>query len=156
SSAPTATGPNIRSAAAAPNAILHVRIALDFHARSGMGHGAGTRRTDLVCVFPQIAASELRRLRLPSLGPGRELGLGQLDIERALLGVEHDHVAVPDKPDRTAHGRLGADMAHAEAARRAGETAVGDERHLVAHALAVKRGGGGEHLAHAGAPLRAL
>ena len=51
---------------------------------------------------------------------------------------------------------FGADMADAEAARRAGEAAVGDERHLVAHALAIDGGGGRQHLAHAGAAARAL
>ena len=58
--------------------------------------------------------------------------------------------------DRAADRRLRADMADAEAARRAGEAAVGDERDLVAHALAVERRRGGEHLAHAGAAARAL
>ncbi len=39
---------------------------------------------------------------------------------------------------------------------RAGEAAVGDQRHLVAHALAVERRGRRQHLAHAGAAARAL
>ena len=47
-------------------------------------------------------------------------------------------------------------MADAEAARRAGEPAVGDERDLVAHALAVESRGGGQHLAHAGTAARPL
>src|SRR6202521_1741407 len=42
-------------------------------------------------------------------------------------------------------------MADAKAAGGAGEAAVGDERDLAAHALAVKRRCGSEHLAHAGA-----
>src|SRR5512144_2346278 len=47
-------------------------------------------------------------------------------------------------------------MADAKAAGRAREAAVGDERHLVAHALAVERSRGREHLAHAGAAFGAL
>ncbi len=47
-------------------------------------------------------------------------------------------------------------MADAEAAGGAGEASVGDQRHLVAHALSIERGGGGKHLAHAGTALRPL
>src|SRR3712207_8074959 len=44
------------------------------------------------------------------------------------------------------HRRLRPDVADAEAAGRAGEAAVGDQRHLVAHALAVDRRGDAQHL----------
>ena len=47
-------------------------------------------------------------------------------------------------------------MADAEAARGAGEAPVGDQSHLVAGSLAVKRCRGGKHLAHAGAALGPL
>src|SRR5665811_56128 len=47
-------------------------------------------------------------------------------------------------------------MPHAEAARGTGEPSVSDERNLVAHALAIERRGGRQHLAHAGAALGAL
>ena len=67
-----------------------------------------------------------------------------------------DDVAVLEQRDRPADGRLGADVADAEAARGAGEAAVGDQRDLVAHALAVERRRGRQHLAHAGAALGAL
>ena len=50
----------------------------------------------------------------------------------------------------------GPDMADAEAAGGAGEAAVGDQRHLLAHALAGERRGRRQHLAHAGAADRAL
>ena len=72
------------------------------------------------------------------------------------VGVDLDDVAVADQPDRAADRRLRPDMADAEAARRAGETAVGDQRDFVARALAVKRGRRRQHLAHAGAAARAL
>jgi hypothetical protein len=82
--------------------------------------------------------------------------LVELDIERAGGGVDDDHVAVAQQADRAADRRLRPDMADAEAARGAGEAAVGDQRHLVAHALAVDRRRGRQHLAHAGAALGAL
>src|SRR5688572_17371477 len=44
-------------------------------------------------------------------------------------------------------------MADAETARTAREATIGDECHFVAHALSVKRSGGGKHFAHAGAAL---
>src|SRR5690606_23852274 len=40
--------------------------------------------------------------------------------------------------------------------RRTREAAVGDQRHLLAHSLPGESGSGGQHLAHAGAALRAL
>ena len=61
-----------------------------------------------------------------------------------------------DQRDRAADRRLRPDMADAEAARGAGETSVGDQRDLLALALAVERRGGGEHLAHAGTAARAF
>ena len=67
-----------------------------------------------------------------------------------------DDVAVAQQRDRAADRGLGADMADAEAARRAGEPSVGDQRDLAAHALAVERGGGRQHLTHAGAALGTL
>src|SRR5579883_897369 len=47
-------------------------------------------------------------------------------------------------------------MADAEAARRTGEAPVGDERDLVARALAIERCRRRQHLAHAGAAARAF
>ena len=94
--------------------------------------------------------------RLP-FGPAlRQFLVGEFHVDGALDGVDRDDVAVLEQPDRAAHGRLRPDMADAEAAGRAGEAAVGDERDLVAHALAVERRRGREHLAHAGAAARAL
>jgi hypothetical protein len=71
------------------------------------------------------------------------------------LGVDLDDVAVLQQRDRAADRRLRPDMADAEAAGRAGEAAVGDQRDLAAHALAVERRRGRQHLAHAGAALAA-
>ena len=47
-------------------------------------------------------------------------------------------------------------MADTETTRTAGEAPIGDERHLLAQALPVKRRRGGKHLAHAGSTLGAF
>src|SRR5712691_474006 len=135
---------------------LDIRIGLLLRLATRMGDGAVDRRANLFRVFPQVAGSKIVIARLPAFFAAGELLGGQLYVERALLGVELDDVTVLHQRDRPADRGLGADMADAETARRARETAVGDQRHLAAHALAVKRRGGGEHLTHAGAALRAL
>src|SRR6185437_8223099 len=150
-------GIKIRPAATAANMpSLHICIAHHFHATAGMGNGASSRRTDLVRIFPQITTAEGACRRLPTLLALSELALAELDIERPIFGVEHDHVAVAKERDRTATCRLGADMADTEAARGTREAPIGDQRELVAHALAVERRRSRQHLAHAGATLRAL
>src|SRR5690606_21906798 len=94
--------------------------------------------------------------RLPGLAALGQRGLIDFELDRARLGIDGDHVAVHDQRDRAAVGRLGADVANAETPRGAREAPVGDQRDALAHALPVERGGRGEHLAHAGASLRAF
>ena len=74
----------------------------------------------------------------------------------AALDVEDDRVAVAHGRDRAAARRLRRDVADHQAVRRAREAAVGDQRDLVAEALADERAGHVQHLAHAGAAGRAL
>src|SRR5215467_11271074 len=100
---------------------LNIGIAGHFHLGAGMGDGTSARRPNLVLVFPQGAAPKRRRLWLPLLCPAVELVLAQLDVERSLLGIEDDHVAVAEEPDRTADGGLGPNMSDAKSARGAGE-----------------------------------
>src|SRR6185312_8700393 len=136
---------------------LAVRIALLLGRAARMRHRTVDGRADLLGVLPQVAGGcRVVAARLPC-----RLALGQFlirqpDIERAGGGVDLDDVTVLEQADRTADGGLGADMADAEAARRAGEAAVGDQRHLLAHALAVERRRGRQHLAHARAAARSL
>src|SRR3984957_674722 len=118
-------------------AALGIRITRILGTAARMGHRAITRRPDLLGIFPQIARPIFLGARLPGLGAGGKLGVAQLDVQRALLGIELDDVAVTKKPDRTTHGGLRPDMADAKTARRAGETAVGDQRALAGHALPV-------------------
>ena len=75
---------------------------------------------------------------------------------RVVLGVDGDRVAVLDDGERAADEGFGRDVADDEAVAAAGETAVGDERDVLAEALAHDGAGGPEHLAHAGAALRAF
>src|SRR3954453_22693100 len=94
--------------------------------------------------------------RLPVAPPLFQLRVGKLHIQRTVLSIQLDDVPIMEESDRAARRRFRAHMPDAEAARGAGEASIGDERHLVAHALPVERSGGGEHLAHAGAAARAL
>src|SRR6516225_11379021 len=136
--------------------VLDVGIAHRLGRPARMGQSAITRRSNLLGVFPQITGSELGSARLPFFGARIELSLAELDVERAALGVERDDVAVANKRDRPAGRRLRPDVDDAEAARRAGKAAVGNQRDLGAHALSVQRGRGGEHFAHAGPALGPL
>ncbi len=67
-----------------------------------------------------------------------------------------DHVAVFQQGNRPAMCGLWPHVAHAEPACRARETAVGDQRHLLAHALAGQGRRGRQHFAHAGAACGAF
>src|ERR687897_443995 len=94
--------------------------------------------------------------RLPFALARFPLRVGQPHIERAVLGIEFNDIAIAQKPDRPARRGFRPNMADAKAARGAGETSVSNERYFVAHALAIERGGGREHLAHARPTLGTL
>src|SRR4051812_42586858 len=94
-----------------------IRIGPDLLGATRMRHRTAAGGADLLGVFPQISRGEIRLARLPAGGALVELGLAELDLERALLGVDRDHVAVAQQPDRTAHRRFRPDMTNAEAAR---------------------------------------
>src|SRR5215467_5631443 len=61
-----------------------IRIGPDLLGATRMGHGTAARVADLLGVLPQIARGEIRLPRLPGGAPLVELGLGELDVERAL------------------------------------------------------------------------
>src|SRR5271169_6574289 len=98
-------------------AALGIRITRLLGTAARMGHRAIARRSDLLGVFPQIARRIFLGSRLPGLGAGRKLAVAQLDVQRALFGIELDDVAVANEPDRAAYGGLGTDMADAKTAR---------------------------------------
>src|SRR5713226_2905093 len=123
---------------------------------AGMGYRAVLGVADGLGVAPEGAGLVVVLARLPVLAAGRQLGVAERDRDGALIRVDGDDVAVAQQRDRAADRRLGPDMADAEAARRAGEAAVGDQRDLAAGALAVERRRGRQHLAHAGPAARPL
>ena len=57
------------------------------------------------------------------------------DIEPAIVDVHHDDIALANRRDRTADGRLRSDVAAHQALGRAAEPAVGDQRAFAAEAL---------------------
>ena len=85
-----------------------------------------------------------------------QLGVVDQQLQAAPGDVDLDGVALVHERDQAADERLGRDVADAEAAGGAGETAVGDQCHLLAHALAVDERGGTQHLAHTGTAARAF
>src|SRR5471030_1872721 len=121
-----------------------------------MRHGAVLGVADGLGVAPDGARLVIVGARLPFLAARRKLGIAQHDVDRALVDVERNDVAVADQGDRAADRRLRPDMADAEAACRARETAIGDKRDLAAGPLAVERRGGRQHLAHARTAARPL
>src|SRR3546814_2045717 len=93
---------------------------------AGVGDGAEVGRADGRRVAPDGARLVVVAARLP-LGFARgQLVVGQLDVERALLGIDGDDVAVLEQADRAADRRLRPDVADAEAARGAREAPVDD------------------------------
>src|SRR5215469_14813810 len=135
---------------------LDIGVYMGLRFASRMGDGALLGVAHRLGVAPERPRLVVMAARLPRLAALGQLALAEIDLERALLGVEADDVAVLQQADRAAHRRLRPDMADAEAAGGTGEAAVGDERHLVAQALAVDRRRGRQHLAHAGAAARPL
>ncbi len=77
--------------------------------------------------------------------------VGEIDRQLASCRIDGDDVAVYQSGNGATVGTFRPDMADAEAPRRARETTVGDKSNFFAHALTGKRGGGGQHFAHAGA-----
>src|SRR3546814_7601223 len=78
---------------------------------AGVGDGAEVGRADGRRVAPDGARLVVVAARLP-LGFARgQLVVGQLDVERALLGIDGDDVAVLEQADRAADRRLRPDVA---------------------------------------------
>src|SRR6185312_127443 len=105
----------------------------DFVRCGNLGGGAVGSGTDQQRVLGQRAAADLRRGWLPVGATCDEVGVGN---DLAAGGVDHDAVAFVQQRDRPAACRLRCDVADHEAVGGAGETAVGDQRHVVAEAAA--------------------
>src|SRR5450631_905732 len=141
---------------AARNRASNIRIALFLGSAARLGDRAFDGGADLLGVFPQITGASAVLAWLPILLARRELRVGKLDVERAGNRIDLYDIAILDQSDRPANRSFRSNMADAESARGAGETAVCDQRNLLALALAVKRGRGRKHFAHAGAAFRPL
>ena len=111
--------------------------------------GAGGRE---LAVQAEPALLELGLGALPLLETRLDLLVGHEQVELLVIDVDLDGVAVMDDGDRAALCRLRGDMADEAAVVRAGEAAVGDERHAGSQ-LRVGADGlaGVEHLRHTAA-----
>ena len=107
-------------------------------------------------VFGQDALRVVGLGMAPGLRAPLEFGLGDAQLELAAFGVDGDFVAVVNHGQWAAVIGLGGDMANHEAVCATGETAIGDERHVVAEAGAHDGGSRAEHLSHTGTAARAF
>src|SRR5450432_4061801 len=133
-----------------------VRIALLLVRTTRMGYGPSHCRPNLLGVFPEHPG---RVIRLPWHPLGLAFGklfVGQFYVKRSQDRIDLDDIAVREQSNRTADRGLRPDVADAEAARRAGEAAVGDQGDLAAHALPGQRRRCGKHLAHPRTAARPL
>ena len=87
------------------------------------------------------------------LRTGRQLFIGEADVDAAAGNVNHDDVAVLQLADVATAGCLGRDVADAQAARAAREASVGDEGALLAEVHTFDIRGRVEHLLHSGPAL---
>src|SRR6266849_4548911 len=133
-----------------------VRIALLLVRTTRMGYGPSHCRPNLLGIFPEHPRRVIRLARRPHGFAFRKLHVGQFYVKCSNDSIDLDDVPVLQEPDGAAQGSLRADMADAEAAGRAGETTVGDEGDLAAHALPGQRRRGRKHLTHPRTAARPL
>src|ERR1700730_6482105 len=116
-----------------------VRITLFLVRAAGLCYGPSHCRPNLLGIFPERARRVISLARAPFGFAFRELCVAQFYVKGSDDGIDLDDVAVLQQPDRSAHSRFRPDMADAEAAGGAGETAVSDECDLTAGALPGQR-----------------
>ena len=92
------------------------------------------RGPDKLRVLAEHPGGVARRQRLPALAAAGQLGVVDQQVQRAGGEVEPDPVAVAHEGDRPAVGRLGGDVADAQARRPPGEAAVGEQQDVLAQA----------------------
>jgi hypothetical protein len=90
-----------------------------------------------LAYFSSTPGQALARRRPVRLLGGPPAPSRPVHLEHARLAIDADPVSVAQQGNRPACGRLGSDVADHQAARRPGKATVGDERDLLAHALAV-------------------
>ena len=136
---------------------LDIRIADHFRFAASMGDRALARRPDLVGILAQRAAL-IGDCAGPSTPCARAASSAASTSRSSVPFSASIEMMSPSSTSAIGPptAASGPDMADAEAARGAREAAVGDQRDLLADALAVERRRGRQHLAHAGAALGAL
>src|SRR4029077_16997297 len=137
-----------------PRSDIGIDMGLRLAAR--MGDSSHLRIAHGLGIAPDGAGLIIVLARLPGLAPRRHLLVSDVDSYKALLRVDGYHVAILHQPDGPADCCFGPDMADAEAAGGTREAAIGNERNLVAHALAIDGRGRRQHLAHSGPAARSL
>src|SRR5699024_12014428 len=85
-----------------------------------------------------------------------DLVFGDPHLQRAIVDVEEDRVAVLDQADQPAVCSLGGDVADRDTGGTAGEAAIRDQCALTTQAGALQEGGRVQHLLHARATSRAF
>src|SRR3546814_5731885 len=96
-----------------------------------MRDGAVLSGSHRLGVTPERSGLIVGLARLPMLAALGQFSLAQFHVERSRDGVDLDDIAIAQQGDRPAHRRLRTDMADAEAAGRAREAAVGDQRYRI-------------------------
>src|SRR5262249_45222106 len=139
-----------QSAVGSSKPLLHTAYCL-------LEHSSITRVRDQPGVARQPAARVPGRRRSPLLAARLQLLVRYLYLQLARGEVDVDDVAVANQPDRAALGRLGRDVADAQAARAAAEAAIGDQGRAAAQlGDALDHAGQRQHLAHPRAATRAF
>src|SRR6185369_8348594 len=105
-----------RDDAVAMSAVLDIRINMCLRFAAGMGDGTLLRIADGLSIAPYGTRLIVVLARLPGLAALGQFLVAKIDLQRALLGVEADDIAILDQPDRPADRRFRPDMADAEAA----------------------------------------
>src|SRR5262249_18157828 len=106
--------------------------------RVSAGDGVIGCTPDQARVFRQDTPRVARLRSLDALEPLLDLDGRKLDVEPALLDVDHDRVATTERGDRSALGRFRRDVADHEAVGRAGESPIGHQCDGVAEAGALE------------------
>ncbi len=121
-----------------------------------ISHSAVSGGADKVGVLGQHAASEAGLGGFPFFPASGDGFGGNIQRERAFLGVDDERVTFIDQRERAAAIGFRSDVADDKSVSAAGETPVGDERDILAEAAAHDGARGAEHFAHARAALRAF
>src|SRR5262245_59658160 len=90
----------VRSAAATISAMLDIRIDMGFRLAAAMGDRPFLGVPHGLSIAPDGPRLIVVAAGLPGFAALGQLGIGEVDLERSLRGVEADDVAVPDQADR--------------------------------------------------------